>query len=343
MGGDPTPGNQTPSVTEAPALRSELAPISITVPRAEEVKTVLWIAAVRPGKDDDEVFGPDNDFFVSATNDAWSDVGQWINECDAEQQYHVNWEEQLFLFVQRITELKRTSSDIQNLIGGVMLDWRPETHNICLNALQNLHINQWTSEAELISPHPYWPRPEELNCFVYENFAYTAERLRVLRIHSNLFLSIPNWHYEQFLTDISFPLLQTVCTLAPQFAILNQPIHIFQKIGLVVLNYVRNLRGDWFGGSRQLARSFRRWLLPIEPSPTVAIPRTPTQQAVAARFENPPEIYFLQGGHQQQITKHVMRKRDHGETRVDYRRRMDVIDAGRKRLEAWQIWRQDQE
>ncbi|MCP4549731.1 MAG: hypothetical protein GY835_25015, partial [bacterium] len=77
------------------------------------MKTVLWIVAVRPGKDDDEHFGPDNDFFVSATDDPLSDVGQWINEWDAEQQYHLNWSEQLFSFMRRIAELKRTDSDIR--------------------------------------------------------------------------------------------------------------------------------------------------------------------------------------------------------------------------------------
>ncbi len=77
----------------------------------------------------------------------------------------------------------------------------------------------------------------------------------MLRADSHLLASIPNQHYAQFLTDISYPLLQKVRSMAPQFAVPG-PVNMFQKIGMVVLNYVRNLRSDWFGGSRQLMQSF---------------------------------------------------------------------------------------
>ncbi len=167
-------GDLTPSGSKAPALRPQLAPISLAVQGAAEVKTAFWIVAIRPGKHDDDHFGLDNDYFVLATNDPSSDVGQWINERDAEQQYHLNWSEQLFSFMQRIEELKRTNSDIRNLIGSITLDWIEGTHDICLNALCNLHINQWISEAERMSPHPYWLRPNELDCFEYDNFTHTA-------------------------------------------------------------------------------------------------------------------------------------------------------------------------
>ncbi len=130
--------------------------------------------------------------------------------------------------------------------------------------------------------------------------------------------------------------------MAPQF-VSPGPVNIYQKIGMVVLNYVRNLRSDWFGGSCQLAQSFRQWQLPVEPSPPVAIPQTPTQQAVATRFEHPPEIYFLQGGKHQRKMNRVLRTRDKGEQKVDYHKRMQVIEEGQKRLNNWQIWRQTEE
>ncbi len=110
---------------------------------------------MRPGNDDSDYFGPDNDYFVSSTNDPSSDVGQWINEWDAEQQYHLNWNDKLHFFMRRIEDLRWTNLDIRNLIGGVMLDWREGTHDICLSALHNLHINKWISAVELTPPHPH--------------------------------------------------------------------------------------------------------------------------------------------------------------------------------------------
>ncbi len=157
-----------------------------------------------------------------------------------------------------------------------------------------------------------------------------------------MFTAIPSQHYAQFLTDISYQLLKKVCSMAPQFAVPG-PVNIYQKIGMVVLNYVRNLRSDWFSGSRQLSQSFRQWQLPVEPSPTIVVPQMPTQQTVTARYEHPPEIYFLQGGKHQRKMNWVMRTQDKGELKIDYHKRMQKIEEGRKRLDNWQIWRQTEE
>ncbi len=176
----------------------------------------------------------------------------------------------------------------------------------------------------------------------YENFTHTARQLQELRANSHVFTAIPGQHYAQFLTDISYQLLQKVCSMASQFAIPG-PVNIYQKIGMVVLNYVRNLCSDWFGGSRLLMQSFRQWQLLVEPSPSIAIPQMPTQRTVTAQYEHPPEIYFLQGGKHQRKMKRVMRMRDKGEQKIDYHKWMQVIEEGRKRLDNWQIWQRTEE
>ncbi len=193
----------------------------------------------------------------------------------------MNWNNKLYPFTQRIEELRWFNSDIQGLIGSVTLDWREGTHDICLSALHNLHINQWISEAGWTPPHPHQLRPTELDCFEYENFAHTARQLQELRYNSPVLDAILTQHYAQFLTDISYHLLHKVCSLAPRFAS-PAPVHIYQQIGLVVLNYLANLCSDWFGGTLQLVDSFRQWQLPVQPSPPVTIPCMPTQQTVAA-------------------------------------------------------------
>ncbi len=131
-------------------------------------------------------------------------------------------------------------------------------HDVCLSTLHNLCINQWISRAELTPPHPHRLRPTELDCFEYENFAYTARQLQELCTKSHMLDAIPSHHYAQFLTDISYRLLQKVCSLASQFASPG-PVHIYQKIGMVILNYLRDLHSDWFGGAHQLAQSFQKW------------------------------------------------------------------------------------
>ncbi len=142
-------------------------------------------------------------------------------------------------------------------------------HDICLSALCNLPINRWISQVELIPLHLHRPRPVELDCFEYENFAYTARQLQELHTKSHMLNTIPDQHYAQFLNDISYHLLQKVCSLASLFTS-PRPVHIYQKIGMVILDYLRDLRSDWFGGAHQLAQAFQGWHLPVELPPSVA-------------------------------------------------------------------------
>ncbi len=341
MGGDSTPGGLTPNGSKAPMLCPEPASISLAVQGAADVKEAFWIVAMQPQNDCSDHFGPDNDYFVSSTNDPSSDVGRWINEWDAEQQYS-NWNNKLYSFMRRIEDLQWFNLDIRSLIGCVTLDWCEGTHDICLSALRSLHINQWISEAEWMPPHPHHPRLTELDCLEYENFAHTARQLRELCSRSHMLDAIPNQHYAQFLTNISYRLLQKVCSLAPQFAS-PHPVHIYQKIGMVILNYLGDLRSDWFSGAHQLSDSFRQWQLPVEPSPPVAIPRTPTQRAVTARFEHSPEAYFMQGGIHRKKANRLMRMRGKREPRDDYHKRIKAVEEGRKWLKNWKAWRPSEE
>ncbi len=70
--------------------------------------------------------------------------------------------------------------------------------------------------------------------------------------------AIPEHYYSQFLNDISYRLMQKVCSLTPYFAS-PEPLHIYQKFGMVILDYLKDLRSNWFGGARQLKQSFDRW------------------------------------------------------------------------------------
>ncbi len=135
---------------------------------------------------------------------------------DAEIQFE-NWDDKMCTFMQWIAEEKRTNTDIRGLIGGIILDWRLETRDICLSTLRNLPINRWISQAERRLSHPYRQKPLELLCFEYKNFAFTARQLRELCTELDMFDAIPEQHYPQFLNDISYRLMEKVCDLAFHF------------------------------------------------------------------------------------------------------------------------------
>ncbi len=107
--------------------------------------------------------------------------------------------------------------------------------------------------------------------------------------------TIPEGYYAQFVNDISYRLMQKVCSLAPYFAS-PEPLHIYQKIGMVILDYLKDLRSDWFGSAHQLKQSFDRWhlsqMLPLAAASVAApiaasapAPQTSRQQEHQKRTE----------------------------------------------------------
>ncbi len=132
--------------------------------RRNEVKTVIWIAAVREGMTEQADLYYYNDYFVSSTDNPLSRAGRWISERDAELQFD-NWDDQRDSFAHQMLEQRRQGEDIRGLVGDVQLDWWTGTHDICVSALRNLPINRWITEIERKPPPRHRSRPAELDCF----------------------------------------------------------------------------------------------------------------------------------------------------------------------------------
>ncbi len=144
--------------------------------------------------------------------------------------------------------------------------------------------------------------------------------------------AIPNQHYEQFLNDISYRLLQKVCSLASLFAS-TEPVHIFQKIGIVILDYLRDLRSNWFGGANQLARAFQKWHLLVEQSPLFA---TPDAASAAASASAPQTSTQLE--HQKRVDL-VMKTPAKRESKAEHQKQIRDVEEGRKQIRDWQLQR----
>ncbi len=141
-----------------------------------------------------------------------------------------------------------------------------------------------------------------------------------------MFDAIPESYYVQFLNDISYRLMQRVCSLKAQFES-TDPVHIFQHIGVVILDYLKDLRTDWFGGKDQLKEVLDKWNLVMVLNPDAApaavsasAPLTPAQQE-----------------HQQRVTLATPAKQ---ESKAEQQALAKSVEEGRKRVKELQLQRQ---
>ncbi len=98
---------------------------------------VLWIAARRFRGD---TWGwSDSNFFVNATPDPDSTIGQWISYDRGEKRY-TNWLEMVNEFEETYQEQRRQNTDIHGHVGGTYLNWSVDMAQRCLNVLASLDI-----------------------------------------------------------------------------------------------------------------------------------------------------------------------------------------------------------
>ncbi len=175
-------------------------------------------------------------------------------------------------------------------------------------------------------PHRYRSRPAELDCFEYKNFLHAAEQLQLLRTKSDMLDAIPDGHYVQFLNDISYRLMQRVCSLESLF-VSTEPVHMYQQIGVVILNYLKDLCSDWFGSADQLKQAFQKWNLVLVLQPDAALaaastsaPLTPTQQE-----------------HRQKVALTTPAKQ---ESKAMHQKLARSVEQGRKQIRELQLQRQ---
>ncbi len=148
--------------------------------------------------------------------------------------------------------------------------------------------------------------------------------------------AIPDQHYAQFPNDISHRLLQKVCSLASLF-VSPRPVHIYQKIGMVILDYLRDLRSDGFGGAHQLAQAFQKWHLLVEPLPSVAAPIAAPVAVSAPILQTP-----AQQEHQKKVDL-MMKMHEKRESKVEHQKWVREVEEGRKRIRDWQEQRRSEE